>query len=160
MLIKVRSWCEDCIAHRQKDTLIICLRDWFLLRGVITGKQPTGSYRRYADVFLLALRSPGLWLEPKEETCSILTFIKCCWALLTDVVKLQNRSWRRPHRNFANSLCKRSSSHSSVTTLIFYANAGEITTYVNWCSVLWTQALNTRNASTTGLEPTPGDGFN
>ena len=33
-----------------------------------------------------------------------------------------------PHWYFAKSLCKRS---FSVTTLIFYANAGEITTYLN-----------------------------
>ena len=83
--------------------MIIWLRDWFLLRGVITGRQPTGSYRWYADVFRRALRSLGLWLEPKEETCSIRKFINCCWALLTNVDRLRYRTrwwWFRDCKNF------------------------------------------------------------
>ena len=100
--IKVRSWYEDNIADRQKDTVTtIWLRDWFLLRGVITDKKPTGIYRRYTNVCWRALRSPCLWLEPKEETCSIRLFIDYCWALLTDVgyivvAKLRHRSWWWP----------------------------------------------------------------
>ena len=58
---------------------------------LITGRQPTCSYRQYAYVW-------GLWLEPKEENCSIRTFINCCWALLTDVdyivMKIRHHSWR------------------------------------------------------------------
>ena len=91
------AWCSlilqtgQCYNNRGKSqpyasTVFILLGDWFLLRCVITGRQPTGSYRQYADAFLRALRSLGLWLEPKEETCSTQTFINCCWALLMDVM--------------------------------------------------------------------------
>ena len=60
--------------------LFFWLKDWFLLRGVITGKQPTGSYRRYADVFLTGIKVTR-------------SMIICCWALPRDVVKLPHRSW-------------------------------------------------------------------
>ena len=40
------------------------------------------------------------------------------------------------HRYFENSLCRRASSHSPVTNLIFHANAGEIRTYLSILVVL------------------------
>ena len=60
--------------------LIFWLKDWFLLWGVITGNQPTGSYRWYADVFLTGIKVTR-------------SMIICCWALPRDVVKLRHRPW-------------------------------------------------------------------
>ena len=107
------SLCSQGVLFVAIDWRQYCwLRDWFVLRGVITGRQPMGSYRWYADVIQRALRSLGLWLEPKEETCSIRKFINCCWALLTDVDRLPYQIDRyidsnaTPLLDHQGSLCK------------------------------------------------------